>query len=114
MTMRARSTRILLLCLTPITLWALCFFVIYGAQTLACVLPMAAPRTAIWVVPMVASAAITAGVAFAARRLRLKGGRDEAQHFLAKTSVELAGLAALAMIWMVLAIATMPLCAVPS
>lgn len=115
MTKRVRSIRVLLLCLTPITLWAFCFFLIYGAETLACVLPIAAPRTAIWAMPMVASTAIAAGaVVFSARRLRLKGDWDEAQSFLAKTSVELAGLAALATIWIVLATATIPRCAVPS
>ena len=115
MTKRTRSIRVLLLCLTPITLWAFCFFLIYGAETLACVPTVAAPRTAIRVVPMVASAAIIAGaVVFAARRLRRKGDKNEAESFLAKASLDLAGLAALATVWIVLVTGMISLCAVPS
>lgn len=112
MTTRPRSIAVLLLCLTPIALWAFCFFLIYGAETLACVPTVAAPRTALQVVTIFASAAIAGGAAvFAVRRLRLKADRDEARSFLAKTSVELAGLAALATLWMVFATVTISLCA---
>lgn len=114
MTMHARSFRVLLLCLIPITLWTFCFFLIYGAETLACVLPSAAPHTAFWIAP-IASAAIALGaVVFASRRLQLNRDKDYAEGFLAKASVELAGLAALATIWIELASAAIPQCALPS
>ena len=115
MTTRVRSIRVLLFCFAPITLWAFCFFLIYGAETIACVPTVSVPRMAIWVLPIVASSAIAAGaVMLAARRVRLKRNGDGAEGFLAEASVGLAGLAALATIWIVFATAMIPPCAVPS
>lgn len=114
MTTRTLSIRVFLRCLVPITLWAFSFFLIYAAQTLACVLPTGAPRMGIWVAPMVVSAMVALGAGvFAVRRSRLEDDRDEARSFLAKTTMELAGLAMLATIWIVLAGATMSACVAP-
>jgi hypothetical protein len=112
---RARSIRLFLLCLTPITLWLFWFFLLYGAQTLACVPPIGAPRTPTWVALTVTSVAIAAVTAvFAVRRARLTSERDEVIRFLAKTGVDLAGLAALATGWIILVASTIPWCALPS
>ena len=110
MTVRASSIGALLLCLAPVALWSGWFFLVYGAETLFCIPPATGAIPTFWVT-VLASAFVVATVTVFARRLQPRGVQSDAASFVSNATIELAGLAVVATVWVVLAAAIIPLCA---
>jgi hypothetical protein len=111
MTKRTRSLALLLFAMIGPALWAAYLFLVYAAQTLACLPPFGLAGGRLVAIATFVSAAIVLGIlALAAWRAKRRGG-DDAATFTFAMSYELIALAAIGMVWIALATALIPLCA---
>jgi hypothetical protein len=116
MASESRSVRKFLLCVAGPTLWAIYLFTLYGASTLVCGRPADPAGDPFPTITALATALAMAGLLALMGQSswrRKRGGEEggtEASSFLARASVTLAALAALAVIWLALAAAIVPPC----
>lgn len=108
----------LLLCLGGPLIWAVQFFALYGAATLACLNTTATHSTlfftfavAVTLVALLAVAGLTAWQVSRMGRLATAGAQVEGARFLRAISVVLGGAALLAIVWGTLPVLVLPTCA---
>jgi hypothetical protein len=107
----AQPFRIFLLLLAPPALWAAYFFLIYGAQTLACMSPAAANGAHFGLLAAL-TAALLAGLTLLAVSQWKQNGRSASgsSRFIAIVTLELILLAMIATVWVAMTF-PIPLCA---
>jgi hypothetical protein len=99
----------------PPTVWFTHFAVVYGAEALVCIPPVAQPSAMIWTGAAATALALAALVAFAFIQIR---PADRTEHtgavFLHGAALLLALLSGLGVIWTAFPLAVLPVCASPA
>jgi hypothetical protein len=112
---RVRPLADLLRLFVPPTVWFTHFAVVYGAEALACIAPVAQPSAMIWTGAAATALALAALVAFAFTQSR---PADRIEHtgaaFLHSAALLLALLSGLGVFWTAFPLAVLPVCASPA
>jgi hypothetical protein len=114
---RVQPLSAMLQMLTGPVIWFAHFVLLYGAEALICTPPLARPGAMTWFTIAATLAALAALGMFAAMAMRrpAAGSRDHSDvGFLRAASLLLALLSAIAMVWVALPTAILPVCAAPA
>lgn len=100
-------------------LWFGHFTILYGAEALICTPPLTSGRAMVWIAAAVTIAVLAALSLFAAmlmrrRALDVRPEEDTGPAFLHAVTLLLAVLSALGVVWTVLPVGLLPVCAPPA